>query len=50
MLDSKVLTGTVDGDVFTTLQKVVFLKKSNLMLFNGVHPHSIVVLCIDSSC
>ena len=26
VLDSKVLTGTVDGDVFTTLQKVVFLK------------------------
>lgn len=42
VLDSKVLAGTVDGDVFLQLCRKSSLL--NLMPFNGVNPHSIVVL------
>ena len=42
VLDSKVLAGTVDGDIFLQLCRKSSLL--NLMLFNGVNPHSIVVL------
>ena len=42
MLDCKVVTGKVDGDVFYDFIESCLLP--NLMPFNGVNPHSIVVM------
>ena len=42
VLDCKVVTGKVDGDVFYDFIESCLLP--NLMPFNGVNPHSIVVM------
>ena len=42
ILDCKVVKGTVDGDLFYDVLQSALLP--DLMPFNGVNPHSIVIL------